>query len=176
VSSGDDSDPVTWSPHLTEGNARQARKRVAAKVVYRDERERVLLVDPTYKPHWDLPGGMAEANEPPLQAARREVREELGLDMPDGGLLTIDWVSPHGPWDDTLVFMFDGGVLSPTQIDRLRVLDEELAEFRLCTLEEASQLLRADVWRRLQSAVRALRTGRAPYLEDGHPVSHATEG
>jgi 8-oxo-dGTP diphosphatase len=64
-----------------EGNAKQARKRVAADVLVRDTSQRILLVDPSYKPDWDLPGGMAEANEPPLEAAQREVREELGLNL-----------------------------------------------------------------------------------------------
>ena len=59
----------------------------------------------------DLPGGMAEANEAPPDTVRRELKEELGLDAQVGGLLCIDWVSPHGPWDDLVSFTFDGGVM-----------------------------------------------------------------
>jgi hypothetical protein len=33
-----------------------ARKRMAAGASFRDDDGRVLLVDPTYKPVWDLPG------------------------------------------------------------------------------------------------------------------------
>ena len=41
---------------------------------------RILLVRHTYGPRaWDLPGGGAKPNEPPLDAARREMQEELGL-------------------------------------------------------------------------------------------------
>src|SRR5208282_1770142 len=93
-------DPEAWNAHLAEGNAKQARKRVSADVILRDAHGRILLVDPKYKPDWDLPGGMAEANEPPADAVRRELREELGLDLHVGDLLCVDWVSPHGPWDD----------------------------------------------------------------------------
>jgi 8-oxo-dGTP diphosphatase len=50
---------------------KQPRKRVSADVLFRDEEGAILLVDPRYKPDWDLPGGMAEANEPPMDAARR---------------------------------------------------------------------------------------------------------
>ena len=65
-------DPGAWEAYLAEGNARQARKRVGADVILRDGAGRLLLVDPRYKPDWDLPGGMAEANEAPHEAARRE--------------------------------------------------------------------------------------------------------
>ncbi|MGH3900595.1 MAG: hypothetical protein ACRDTA_20570 [Pseudonocardiaceae bacterium] len=43
------SDDADQFAHLAEGNARQARKRIAADVLIRDEPGRVLLVDPTYK-------------------------------------------------------------------------------------------------------------------------------
>jgi 8-oxo-dGTP diphosphatase len=102
-------DPEAWNTYLAEGNAKQARKRVGADVLIRDEQGRILLVNPRYKPDWDLPGGMAEANESPVAAARRELKEELGLELEIGRLLVVAWVPPHGPWDDSLMFIFDGG-------------------------------------------------------------------
>jgi ADP-ribose pyrophosphatase len=88
-------DPEAWNAHLAEGNATQPRKRVSADVVLRDRAGRLLLVDPRYKPDWDMPGGMAEPNEPPRDAAQRELKEELGLDIQVGGMLCVDWVSPQ---------------------------------------------------------------------------------
>jgi 8-oxo-dGTP diphosphatase len=160
-------DPDAWYAHLAEGNAKQARKRVAADVLLRDEEGRILLVDPKYKPGWDLPGGMAEGNEAPANAARRELKEELGLDLQVHELLCVDWVSPHGPWDDSLMFVFDGGVLSEQQVHGLHLVDEELAQFQFCTRNEARKLLRPYVWRRAEAALDALRTQRVQYLEDG---------
>lgn len=160
-------DPAAWNAYLAEGNAKQARKRVAAHVIFRDDSGRILLVDPTYKPEWELPGGMVEANEPPLEAAHREVKEELGLDMGPVGLLCVDWVPPHGPWDDTLAFVFDGGTLHPNQIAKIRLLDGELATFRFCTEQEAEQLLRPYVWKRVRVALNASCTGCTRYLQDG---------
>ena len=161
-------DPQAWNAYLAEGNAKQARKRVSADVILRDVHGRILLVDPTYKPDWDLPGGMAEANEPPADALRRELREELGLDIQIGDLLCVDWVSPHGPWDDLLNFIFDGGALNDSSIDDLRPIDHELRAFEFCDEGQAKERLRPYVWRRVSAALEALETGRARYLQDGY--------
>ncbi len=57
------------------------RETVAAGVLLFDEDDRVLLVDPTYKPGWEFPGGVVEAGEAPARAGIREVAEELGLEL-----------------------------------------------------------------------------------------------
>lgn len=152
--------------YLAEGNARQARKRVSADALIRDSTGRILLVDPTYKPDWDLPGGMTEANEAPRDALQRELREELGLEVPIGGLLCVDWEPPHGPWDDLLAFVFDGGVLDAGQAAALRIRDPELRAVRFCTVDEAEGLLRPYVGRRVRAALRALVAGQGIYLQD----------
>ncbi|MFF7155293.1 NUDIX domain-containing protein [Streptomyces sp. NPDC008139] len=146
-------DPEAWNAYLAEGNATQARKRVSADVLLRDEEGRVLLVKPTYKPGWDLPGGMAEANEAPDDAARRELREELGLDVTLHGLLVVDWVPPHGPWDDHLAFIFDGGTLGREEAAFLRPHDDELAEARLVAPDQAAGMLRRRLRKRFLAAL-----------------------
>lgn len=160
-------DPQAWQAHLAEGNRTQARKRVSADVIFRDEAGRILLVDPSYKPDWDLPGGMAEANEPPLEAARREVHEELGLELGNLRLVVVDWVPPHGPWDDSLVFVFNGSLLTPEQQATIRLDNSELNDYRFCPPEHATQLLRPNVWRRTERALAALHDGTIKYLHDG---------
>jgi 8-oxo-dGTP pyrophosphatase MutT (NUDIX family) len=64
--------------------ARLPRKRMAAGVLFRDLIGRVLLVEPSDKPNFEIPGGAVEDDEPPWGAAGREVAEELGWDRPVG--------------------------------------------------------------------------------------------
>ena len=154
---------------LAEGNARQARKRVATKALIRDPAGRVLLVNPTYKEHWDLPGGMAEANESPTEALRREILEELNLRLTVGRLLTLDWVGPHGPWDDQLTFLFDGGTLTPEETATIIVSDTEISAFDFYTLPDATQRLRADIAERLQRALTSSQIGQTDYSEMPNP-------
>ncbi|WP_371785506.1 NUDIX domain-containing protein [Streptosporangium subroseum] len=166
-------DPAAYRAQLAEGNARQARKRVAADALIRDRDGRILLVDPTYKPAWDLPGGMAEANEPPLDALRRELVEELDLPLPAArmALVCVDWVAPHSPWDDSLMMIFNVGTLTADQTAALRITDAELAAFEFCTPEQAQKRLRPYVWARLSAAITAADTGTVAYLHNGHPAT-----
>ncbi|GHF04305.1 MULTISPECIES: NUDIX domain-containing protein [Streptomyces] len=158
------SDPAAWNAYLAEGNARQARKRVAADVLLRDAAGDFLLVKPTYKPGWDLPGGMAEANEAPDLAAIRELREELCLTATIRGLLVVDWVAPHGPWDDQLAFIFDGGAIDSDTAAEIRLADGELSEFGYFPVGEAKRLLRPRLAHRFMAAVTALGDGVPRYL------------
>jgi ADP-ribose pyrophosphatase YjhB (NUDIX family) len=158
----EDHDPARFA-YLAEGNARQARKRVAADVLIRDEQGRILLVNPTYKPYWDLPGGMAEANESPRAAAERELREELGLTLEVGRLLTLDWQPAQGPWDDQLTFTFDGSVFDENQVGSLRVSDDELVDFRFFHAAHAARHLRRDVAQRINRAFLSFTSGDSSF-------------
>jgi len=42
---------------------------------------RVLLIRQSYRHDWGLPGGLLQRHELPAEAARREIREETGLDI-----------------------------------------------------------------------------------------------
>jgi ADP-ribose pyrophosphatase YjhB (NUDIX family) len=56
----------------------------AACALCEDEQGRVLLTRRAHEPYqgmWDLPGGFLEETEHPLDALRRELREETGLEV-----------------------------------------------------------------------------------------------
>jgi 8-oxo-dGTP diphosphatase len=64
-----------------------ATPRMAAGIAIRDPGGRILLVRPTYKDGWDIPGGYVEPGESPAEACHRELKEEIGLDRELGTLL-----------------------------------------------------------------------------------------
>ncbi|RKN08338.1 NUDIX domain-containing protein [Streptomyces radicis] len=159
-----------WQAYLAEGNARQARKRVAAGVILRDEGGRVLLVNPTYKEGWDLPGGMVEANESPRDAARRELFEELGIHPELRRVLLMDWDPPHGPWDDQIVVIFDGGTLSSAEAAGVHPCDHELSACAFFPPDDAVTAVRPRIGERVAQALEALTKGETRYLESGYPL------
>jgi ADP-ribose pyrophosphatase YjhB (NUDIX family) len=144
--------------------ARMPRKTVAGGALIRDRSGRVLFLEPTYKPTLDIPGGIVEADESPYDACRREVREEIGLDLPIGRLLVVDWIPAQGPWSDQLAFVFDGGVLDgiPLSLD-----PGEARAHHYLTLDEAASRLRPSMTRRLTRALEALATNTTHYTDFG---------
>jgi hypothetical protein len=70
-----------------------------------------LLVEPVYKDYWEIVGGCVEENESPRQAAMREMKEELGMRVPLGRLLVVDWVPPRTDRTEGVMFVYDGGTL-----------------------------------------------------------------
>jgi 8-oxo-dGTP diphosphatase len=144
------------------------RVRAAAGAVIRDGRGRVLLVRPTYKARWELPGGSLEPDESPLAACERELREEIGFVPPLGGLLCVDWVSPRPPWDGGLMFLFDGGVFSTAQIAGIRLPRDELERFDFVPPDNLASVLIPRLARRVLACLSASGPGGV-YLEDGVP-------
>ncbi|MFH8554840.1 NUDIX hydrolase [Streptomyces celluloflavus] len=144
---------------------------LAAGVLLFDDEERVLLVDPTYKPGWEFPGGIVEPGEAPSRAGVREVAEELGIQLPcTPRLLVMDWEAPKPPGFGGLRLLFDGGTLSGDRIRQLLLPGAELRDWRFVTEAEAEKLLPPVRWNRLRWALRARARGCPLNLEAGVPV------
>ncbi|MFF3613003.1 NUDIX domain-containing protein [Streptomyces sp. NPDC002580] len=143
-----------------------------AAALFRDTEGRVLLVEPNYREGWALPGGTVESDdgESPRQGARRETAEEIGLDVELGRLLAVDWV--QGPGRPPLVaYLYDGGVLGGSDLQAIRLQEEELLSWRLVPREELARYLPGALGRRVLAALEVLTSdaGTAE-LENGHRV------
>ncbi|MDD7940916.1 NUDIX hydrolase [Actinomycetospora lutea] len=141
-----------------------ATPRVAAGALFIDAEGRVLLVHPTYKDTWDIPGGYVERGESPAAACQREVLEELGIDRTPIGLAAVDW-APHEREGDKLLFIFECGVLGDDQ-DRIRLQPEELDGWRWVREPELDEYLIQRLARRVRAVV-SRRTSLSLYLEHG---------
>ena len=144
-----------------------ATPRVAAGVLFRDREGRVLLVKPSYKDGWEIPGGYVEHGESPLAAAVREVREELGADLEVTDLLVLDW-APHPAEGDKLLVIFRGGTLQPSDVDQLRLDPNELTDARFFDVSELPRLMPDRLARRVAEAAQH---DAGTYLEHGRAAT-----
>lgn len=142
-------------------------KRIGAGLTCRDADGRVLLVQPTYKPTWEIPGGVVEAGESPAATVVREVRDELGVTLPVGRLLVVDWLPVRAPKTEGLMMQFDGGVLDGSVTDRFRLPPDELRDWRFFAADELDDVLPDYMARRTRRALELAATGRSAYLELG---------
>ncbi len=142
---------------------------VSAGALIFDRSGRLLILKPTYKSGWTIPGGVMEADgETPWQACRREVREECGIELSRGRLACMDFRRPKPGNPGGIRFLFDCGSVEDDCLAAITVQAEEISEHRLAALPEALALLRRPIRRR----VRAATSSRAlVYLEQGHKVA-----
>jgi 8-oxo-dGTP diphosphatase len=140
-----------------------ATPRVAAGALFFDDQGRVLLVHPTYKSTWDIPGGYVERGESPAAACRREIQEELGLDRPPLRLLAVDW-APSDSEGDKLLFLFDCGSLGDEQT-QIRLDSAELDKWRWVHPSNLDDYVIDRIARRIRSSSKS--PANALYLEHG---------
>ncbi|MBP2349180.1 ADP-ribose pyrophosphatase YjhB (NUDIX family) [Kribbella aluminosa] len=147
--------------------AKLPTKRMAADCLFTDAADRILILKPPYKPTWDIPGGAVERDESPRSAARREVREEIGLVVEPGALLAVDWIARSGDFTEVVALLFDGGVLTPGDVERIVLQADEAVAFRFVTLGEAARLLDPGQYARVVAGLECRRTRGTCYLENG---------
>jgi len=144
-------------------------KRISAGCLFFDRARRLLIVKPTYKDGWEIPGGAVNANESPLSACIREVGEELGLERRPLRLLCVDFAGETKQRTESLSFIFDGGVLPDEEIAAIRLPEKELSEYRFLPTTDALTLLNRRLRRRVRRCLAARVAGTTLYLEEQQP-------
>ncbi|CAM5306794.1 NUDIX hydrolase OS=Streptomyces chartreusis OX=1969 GN=CP983_08300 PE=3 SV=1 [Streptomyces chartreusis] len=148
-----------------------AHPRMAAGALFFDPDGRILMVEPTYKDYWDIPGGYVETGESPLQAASREVREELGITPALSRLLAVDW-APNGAEGDKVLYLFDGGELTPETVKSIHLQADELKAISFVPPNEIVDRTIPRLARRILAAIEARAESAPVYLEHGQAPSN----
>lgn len=142
--------------------------RVIGHVIIRDEIDRILFVEPTYKEDWELPGGVVEVDESPRDGAIREVREELGVEIAvTDQPLVADWMPPYLGWHDALEFIFDGGRIAASDIETFVPPPEEIRDYHWVAPAEIPLRVKDFSARRIAGILDGTGLG---YTEAGSPV------
>lgn len=155
---------------MTDPSSTFATPRVAAGALFRDAAGRVMLVHPTYKDTWDIPGGSVERGESPAAACRRELAEELGLHREPRRLIAVDW-APNDRDGDKLLFLFDCGNLTDDE-HHIHLAADELDRWEWVPLDQLHHYLIPRLARRIHTAA-TLNSVSGAYLEHGEHLATA---
>lgn len=180
--------PADGGPGLPAGQDILPAIPASAGALIFDRRGRLLILKPTYKSGWTIPGGVMEADgETPWEACQREVREECGLEVRTGRLVCVDFrrprparpggtqprparpggTQPRQARPGGMRFLFDCGAFGKASLRAVVLQPEEISEYRLAALPKALKLLRGPIRRRVSAAAGAT---ALVYLEDGRAV------
>jgi 8-oxo-dGTP diphosphatase len=135
----------------------------AAGILFLRYPQNVLMVQTSYRQHWDLPGGMIEEGETPVEAAIRECKEELGIVTIPKRLLTQQFLrQPNGDILSFWIFLGDAHSVTDILVDGEEVVDAEWCDHRT----RSQRTMTAPILRkRIDDALTAVRTGDTIYRE-----------
>jgi 8-oxo-dGTP diphosphatase len=142
------------------------KKRISGDCLFFDEQGRLLVVNPTYKETWEIPGGVVEKNESPREAVIREVYEELGFFCQPERLLCVDFSDETETRTESLHFIFLGPTLTAEMIAAIKLPMDELSEYRILSAKKAVKLLNKKLRRRVRRCLTVLDKETTLYLEE----------
>ena len=117
------------------------RHKGSAVMMAVDEKKRILLVRqfrlPAAKNLWELPAGKLDEGEKPLQAARRELKEETGYKAKNWKRLAGFWPSPGYVGEHMTIYLATGLTAGEPQ-----PMEDERIECRWFTRQELDGMIR----------------------------------
>lgn len=171
IPTGTGTDPGTeTAEELAAYLATHPAPAAAVDALIRDERGRLLVVDPVYKPGWDLPGGMVD-DEGLVDGLVRELREELRpARLRVGRLLAVDNVPAAVYGRAMTACVYAVHLPHPVRVADLHLQRDELRAAEFLPEAEALERLPERLRRRTVAALAAERGAHTAHLLDGYPA------
>ncbi|MDX3520399.1 NUDIX domain-containing protein [Streptomyces scabiei] len=149
---------------------------VSAALLITDPLGRLLVAQRPYQGGLELPGGLAHAHETPAEAARRGIRETLGLDLTPGRLLAVDHCTASGRKRAVTAHIYTAAPLAEYQIQRITHSGSTQNTAHFLPAQDAIQALPVPLAPRTSAALSALHAGTVAHLENGQAHSGSPAG
>jgi 8-oxo-dGTP pyrophosphatase MutT (NUDIX family) len=154
---------VYSSDQQEEFYSKLPRKRSAVGVViFKDDK--LLLLKPTYKNDWLVPGGIIESSESPLEAAQRECVEEIGCEVKISRLVCVDYKRGDMMRGDTFHALFLGQI---EENQEFKINADEIIGYDWAPTQIALGWMESHLSNRVKCALEALRLNNTLYCEEG---------
>lgn len=138
--------------------------------VYLNDIGEVLLVKPKYLDGWLLPGGALEAGETPFAGVKREMQEEVGLELKSSRVLALTHNKARGEVTEYLGWVFYGGILSPKEISQIKHRTDEIEKHAFVKPVKVIEYTKGIIKNLDRILNKTLEDGSMMYLEDWEEV------
>ena len=155
-------------PHYRKWQESLPKQSLTSKVIVETSNGDWIIVKNPHHPNWQLPGGGVDAHETPRAAAKREVLEELNVEIGEPQLLLIDSIVTRGEHGDGLMFYWKV-LVSAESLKNIKFQVGELVDYKILPASGATALMSDSVQRRLAAyfALSAEQQSAVVYLEEG---------
>ena len=142
------------------------KKRMGCGCLILNEAQEILLLKPTYKDSWEIPGGIVEEDESPRQCCKREVLEELSLKIELTHLLLVDYNPGDENKTESLMFVFGVVPFSASKIQSIFLNENEHSEYAFFKVSQLPEEMTESLRRRVSRALELYKTGGTAYFEN----------
>ncbi len=144
---------------------------VAVGAYILDENGMILLIrSPKWKDQWIIPGGHIELGESIMETARREAKEEVGIDVEPEGVLTVAEVinTQESGFHRKAHFIYLEVICNAKAGAEPKIDNREVEEARWFTLEDAlSKVKEHIVLRTIKAYMDQKKTGKMEFINVG---------
>jgi 8-oxo-dGTP diphosphatase len=112
------------------------RKRIASGAIIFNQKGELLMVKPSYKDYWSIPGGVVEKNESPYQACLREALEEIGIKIKIQRLVGVFYRYRRDLDDELIQFHYLCFPLSKEQIRKIKLAKDEIEDYKYVKVKD----------------------------------------
>lgn len=155
------SEPVSQSK-IEYYNSLPRKRSAVGVLIFKDEK--LLVLEPTYKLNWLVPGGVIEKFESPLEAAIRECQEEIGIEVKIESFLCADFKRGDSITGDAIHYLFRAKL--PKNFN-IKVDESEIKQALWLSSDEALDKFDSHLGLRVKVGLEAIKLNRSFYCEDG---------
>lgn len=125
-----------------------AKRHTASGAFIFNDQNQLLILKPSYKDGWNLPGGVSDQFESPYQTIIRECKEETNLDVDIQQLVLIDYVTENvqDQTFDHVEFYF---LAKAKSFDSIKIDNQEIIDYKFINPSKADKYLTKPYYDRL---------------------------
>lgn len=141
----------------------------SSSAVIRNSKGEFLVVKRTYKDGFALVGGMNEEGELPTQGLKREIREEIGIDLSPLKAVCVDFLVSK-PFN-RVNYVFDCGSISEEQIAQIKIDPGEISDLQFLSASKILEVSSPNTRNRIKNYLGSLDGGNCVYLENSEDIA-----